>query len=54
MNPLGPFYWERSRPAPSDLGEPYLDDAVLAVHHALKRLAEDLDVLVKFPGLDFP
>lgn len=34
--------------------EPYLDDVVLAVHHAFKRLAEDLDVLVKFPGLDFP
>lgn len=39
---------------PSDPREPYLDDAVLAVHDTLKRLAEDLDVLVKFPGLDFP
>lgn len=53
MNSPGPLYRERSRPASSDPREPYLDDAVLAVHHALKRLTEDLDVLEKFPGLDF-
>lgn len=32
----------------------YLNDAVLTVHHSFKGLAEDLDVLVKLSGLDFP
>lgn len=32
----------------------YLNDAVLAVHHSFKGLAEDLNVLVKLSGLDLP
>ena len=53
---LGPFYEEiKTVVFKCFFGKrACLDDTVLAVHHSFKCLAEDLNVLMKLSGLDFP